>query len=296
MGGIYDASARFAAYALAFMPSLLLWTSQNLKDAVVLLLSVWIFWEALMIADRRLWRIPVLGLLLLILGSVRAETAVGLAVMLSTTLLFQTQGRIGWRITIATMALLVVGTLFQQAGYGFLGQEFIENRLSLEAIAQRQQQTAYGGSAVTQIDASTPVALVAYLPISVINYLLRPWPWEATKSAMQLATIPESVLVWYPLFGLACVGFGWLLRHRLTQTMSLWAYTLAATVAAAPNYGNLGTAYRHRVQLWPFFFLLAGVGWTVIRKQKPITANPGLETEPIDAPLPTRDEDALLGN
>ena len=156
----------------------------------------------------------------------------------------------------------MLGFTLAYSGYGFLGRDFVERTLSVDAIKAKREVTAYGGSAVASsgIDDST-VGFITYLPQAVANFLLRPWPWEATNSVTQLLTIPESLFIWYPLFGLSLIGLVFCWRKRPLQTSLLWVYVLAATVAAAPQYGNLGTAYRHRVQLWPCFFIFAAVGW-----------------------------------
>ena len=254
--------ARFGAAFTAFMPSILLWTSQNLKDSLVLFLSMWIFWEALQVAQRQLYRLPLLIGVLFCLLTVRVETAIGLAIILATTQVIHTQGNVFLKLSIGILPVLGIGWLLEQAGYGFLGSNFLEDRLSLEAINQKRLVTAYGGSAIQISNQSSSLAgFIGYLPFAVSNYLLRPWPWEATGSVLQIATIPESVFVWYPIFVLSAIGLIQSIKNLPARTAPLWLYVISATVAAAPQYGNLGTAYRHRVQLWPFFFLLAGYAW-----------------------------------
>ena len=159
------------------------------------------------------------------------------------------------------IGIAILGFTLAYSGYGFLGRNFVESTLSVEAINARREATAYGGSAVETTAGTGIQGLVLFLPQATANFLLRPWPWEATNSITQLMTIPESLFIWYPLFGLSLIGLVFCWRTRPLQTSLLWVYILAATVAAAPQYGNLGTAYRHLVQLWPCFFIFAAVGW-----------------------------------
>ncbi len=272
--------ARRSALITALMPSILLWTSQNLKDSSVLLLSLWGFWEALQVARNRLPRLGMLALIILLLSTVRIETALGMAVIFSSTLMFQSRGHFIWRLALSALALILIGWGLQRAGYGFLGSDVLSTRLSIDAINAKRTATAYGGSAIDPGPKINSLGgLIAYLPLALANFLLRPWPWEATGSALQLATIPESLFIWYPLFGLALLGLIHVLRTQLIHTAMLWSYIIGATIAAAPQYGNLGTAYRHRVQLWPFYFILASVGWQVwrrwrerVRQSKPLAA------------------------
>ena len=253
---------RLSALATAFMPSMILWTSQNLKDSMVVFLSMWALWLASQGLRRGPFQLLMLGAVIAALATVRIETAIGLAIIIALTFVFQLRSHLVIRALATVIGAIMLGFTLAYSGYGFLGRDFVERTLSVDAINAKREVTAYGGSAVASsgIDDST-VGLITYLPQAATNFLLRPWPWEATGSITQLMTIPESLFIWYPLFGLSLIGLVFCWRTRPLQTSLLWVYILAATVAAAPQYGNLGTAYRHRVQLWPCFFIFAAVGW-----------------------------------
>jgi hypothetical protein len=272
----FDSSVgRFSAVITAFMPSLILWTSQNLKDSMVLFFSMWALWVAAQGLHWTLYRIPLLGALIAVLATIRIETAIGLGVVIALTITFQQSSAWVPRIFFSALSIAVLGLTLATSGYGFLGEDFVSQNLTLESINAKRQVTAYGGSAVEASgDTSSLSSFAIYLPQAVTNFLLRPWPWEATRSFTQIMTIPESLFVWYPLFVLSLVGLVHCWRTRAARTTLLWVYMLAATVAAAPQYGNLGTAYRHRIQLWPCYFILAAVGWRVWRQQQLSTDRP----------------------
>lgn len=253
---------RFAALCTAFMPSMLLWTTQNLKDSAVLFLSVWILWVAAQGFYAAVYRLALLGVLIALLATVRVETAIGLALIIVLTLVFQSNINLVGRLAMAVLGTLILGFTLANSGYGFLGQTLLEERLSFEAISAKRAANMLGTGAIDPAsDTSSLRGFLTYLPTAIINFLLRPWPWEATKSINQRMSIPESLLLWYPLFGFAMGGVIGVLRRAWGRTSLMWVYVLAATMAAAPQYGNFGTAYRHRIQLWPIFFVFAGVGW-----------------------------------
>jgi hypothetical protein len=257
-----ESVGRFSATITAFMPSLILWTSQNLKDSMVLFVSMWALWVAAQGLRWTVYRIPLLGILIGVLGTIRVETAIGLGVVIALTITFQQSSNWVARIFFSAMGIVVLGLTLATSGYGFLGEDFVSQNLTLESISAKRQITAYGGSAVAASGDTTSLGgFLIYIPEAIMNFLLRPWPWEATRSFTQIMTIPESLFLWYPLFVLSMVGLVHCWRTNAARTTLLWVYMLAATVAAAPQYGNLGTAYRHRIQLWPCFFILAGVGW-----------------------------------
>lgn len=253
---------RFAALWMLIMPSLILWTSQNLKDSAVVLLSVWILYVASQGLRSSLWQIPLLVLLIGALMSVRRETSIGIALMIALTIGFQQTRHWLTRLILSAITIVALGLVLSSSGYGFLGSDYLQERLSLSAITEKREANSTGtGTIENTIDTTTPLGFARYLPIALINFWLRPWPWEATKSTAQLLTIPEAALLWYPLWVLAMLGMLLAWRSRWRETMLLWLYLLAGSAAAAPQYGNFGTAYRHRVQLWPIFFLFAGYCW-----------------------------------
>ena len=265
----------FAGWLVALMPSMILWTSQNLKDSIVVFLSVWIIWIASNSLRVSLMRIPLLVGLVLILASIRAETALGLAIIISLTLLFQSSLHWFPRSIATLIAVTLLGLGLSSTGFGFLGQDYLQERLSFEAITDKRIANSTGtGTIESTTDTNSFGGFMAYLPFAVTNFLLRPWPWEATKSLNQIMSIPESLFLWYPLFGFALYGLGRIWQTHALKTTLLWIYVIGATIAAAPQYGNYGTAYRHRIQLWPIIFIFAAVGWYAWRdaqmQQKPI--------------------------
>jgi hypothetical protein len=96
------------------------------------------------------------------------------------------------------------------------------------------------------------------------SYLLfAPFPW-ALDSALQRAAAPETFL-WYPLFVLALLGAWRAVRRGRHLTLIPVSVLLVVTTSYALVEGNFGTAYRHRAQIMPLFFLFVGVGWYVVR-------------------------------
>jgi 4-amino-4-deoxy-L-arabinose transferase-like glycosyltransferase len=270
-----ESVGRFSALITAFMPSLILWTSQNLKDSMVLFFSMWALWVAAQGLRWTAYRIPLLGLLIAVLATIRIETAIGLGVVIALTIGFQQSSGWSTRILFSALGIGVLGLTLATSGYGFLGEDFVSRNLTFDSINAKRQVTAYGGSAIEASgDINSLGSFIVYIPQAITNFLLRPWPWEATRSFTQIMTIPESLLLWYPLFAFSIVGLIHCWRTKAARTTLLWVYMLAATLAAAPQYGNLGTAYRHRIQLWPCYFILAAVGWRVWRQRKLSTKKP----------------------
>jgi hypothetical protein len=126
------------------------------------------------------------------------------------------------------------------------------------------------GSAFGQgYDTSTLQGALRYLPVGLAFFLFAPFPW-AIESVLQLATLPE-VLLWYALVPFTVLGLRDL-RHRQYSAGLLLVGVLAIVVSSyALVEGNFGTAYRHRSQVLPLFFVFAGRGlasWWERRRER----------------------------
>ena len=95
--------------------------------------------------------------------------------------------------------------------------------------------------------------------------LFAPFPWDIVTT-LQAAAMPETLL-WYPLFLLSILGFRISLRNRRTAALVPLSVLLVVVSSYALVEGNFGTAYRHRAQIMPLFFVFSGVGlsWIKVR-------------------------------
>ena len=74
-----------------------------------------------------------------------------------------------------------------------------------------------------------------------------------------------ETFLWYPLFFLAVLGFRISLRDRVTTALFPASVLLVVVTSYALVEGNFGTAYRHRAQIMPLFFVFSGVGLTWVK-------------------------------
>ena len=146
--------------------------------------------------------------------------------------------------------------MLQSAGLGGT----LAEEPTIERIQYLRQDLAFGAGSAFGIgaDVSTVGGAAGFLPIGLVYFLLAPFPWSVT-TVLQQVTLPES-LVWYVLF--LCVLRGaWLaLRHDPRAYTVLVSVLGIVTFSYALVEGNVGTAYRHRAQVLPLFFVLAAVG------------------------------------
>ena len=284
--------ARLAALLVAFFPSLVLWSSQGLKDGPIVFILVLAILLTLQLGERFSFK-----------------NTVGLCLILATLISFRFY--LFYMMTAAVLGAFIIGTReFTLASFirQFLVVIGIGVALTYMGVLQRaQQQAGYFGdlrvversrldqsraqSGFSQdVDVSTTEGALKAAPLGIIYLLFAPFPWEV-RSLRQSITLPE-MLVWWASFPLLILGLWFTIRHRLRQSFVILIFTTMLTLAYSIYQGNVGTAYRQRAQLLVFYFIFVAVGYVLLRekreeKKQPADAAPQHpEERPRDRRLP----------
>ena len=101
-----------------------------------------------------------------------------------------------------------------------------------------------------------------HLPKGLAAWYFRPFPWEGLNKSVSLDKQMASLenVIWMALYLLAAFGIRPLWKKQPALSGFVWAFFIATGLSAALTQGNLGTAFRHRVQVLWLVALLAGVG------------------------------------
>ena len=125
----------------------------------------------------------------------------------------------------------------------------------------RSSNSAFGVGAETR----TIGGALSYIPVGSSYLLFAPFPW-AIETTLQATAMGEA-LFWYPLFMLSILGFRISLRNRVTKALFPVSVLLVVVSSYALVEGNFGTAYRHRAQIMPLFFVFSGLGFAWIKER-----------------------------
>ena len=116
------------------------------------------------------------------------------------------------------------------------------------------------------VDNSVTASLKA-IPGGLAAFYFRPFPWEAIGEQsliFRLAAVEN--LLWFVLYGFALFGIRPLWRRHPVIVIFGSSFFLTAGLGASVTQGNIGTAFRHRLQVLWVVALLAVVGgerlWT----------------------------------
>lgn len=261
--------ARAAALSTAFFPSLVLWSSQGLKDGpIIFLLAVSMLATLKLGAKFSLKYLIVLILALFSLLTMRfyvfymAAGAVAVAFLIGTkTLTAQSLAR-----QLIVMAVIILA-LFYFGVSRYAGTQF-ETYGSLEMLQRTRADAAVSAESGfgKDVDVSTSSGAIGTIPLGLTYLLLAPFPWQMA-SVRSLITLPEMVIWWCSL-PLLVTGLLFAVRFRLRRISPILIFTLMLTLSYSVFQGNIGNAYRQRAQLLIFYFIFVAVGFVLMREKR----------------------------
>jgi hypothetical protein len=261
--------AKLATLFVAFYPSLVLWSSQGLKDGpIVFLLSV------AMLATLRLGEQMSLKYIVTLVMSMFAILTMRFYIFYMLAAAVGGAFIIGMRpVTSRSLVRQFVIVVALGVGFTYLGVlrtagvQF-ERYGSLQSVqTSRVDLVRAANSGFGQdVDVSTASGALGAVPLGMAYLLFAPFPWQLA-SLRQSITLPEMT-VWWASFPLLVVGIWFTLSYRLRQALPIVLFTMMLTLAYSIFQGNIGTAYRQRSQILVFYFIFVAVGAVLLKERQ----------------------------
>jgi len=156
---------------------------------------------------------------------------------------------------------------------------------SLQPLQQSQDSYTSGGDqtdlALERVDFSTRTAIVTNLPGRIVDVLTRPYLWQMSNAAQQLAVFGSAVAL-----ALLVLLVRELRRDRkglVARAGPLLYVSLGLLIAYSLSAGNAGTAFRYRTHI----VVVAGAALIAARYgSRPAEAEPVVDDVPAAAPPP----------
>jgi hypothetical protein len=279
--GASPRAARFSAWLVALSPAFVFWSGALYKEGLILvflnlsvlyLLRLQTQWDgkALAIVAASLAALGGLRLYLALL--IAAAFGVGLVFGRSSPNQFGRTFPIWMRqITVLVLfAAIVVGMTQLRDVQRLIPEDF---QGGLEAIQSSRNDLANANSGyLAGADLSTPGAALRFAPVGMACFLAVPLPWQ-TGSIRQNMAIPDTAL-WLLLYPLVLVGMYRGMRSNPQASLVLILTSLAMVAFYSLLVGNIGTAYRMRVQVWLLWAVFAGMGWEMMPRRVFKTVSP----------------------
>ena len=259
--------SQVAAIMVAFFPSLVLWSSQALKDGLIIMalaLSI--------LATLRLMEKVTATYVIVLIGCLMALFSLRFYIFYMMCAAVAGSFFLGMKTLSAQgflqrfIAVGVIGLAFtwfgvlQSAGVQF------ERYANLKSIQNsREDQASAGSGFMKDVDVQTTEGALTVIPMGLLYLMFAPFPWQFT-TLRQSITLPEMI-VWWLAFPLLVLGLWYSLKHRLRQVSPIIIFTSMLTLAYSLFQGNVGTAYRQRSQLLVFYFIFVAVGAIIMKER-----------------------------
>ncbi len=279
---------------VAFFPSIVMWTCQLMKEALVLFFLCLVVYSMQQVVIRFRYRYPVyIVAALLAIYFLRFYMFYSMLAAFAAALIMPSRPVSGARLV---RHLAVSGIVLASVVYLLGGRDILttfQESTKLETIQEARLDQAAGldwegrprGSRFkVDADVSTPEGALRHLPFGFLYLMFGPFPWEVSNLRQAIA-LPEG-LFWWALVPALLRGLRLALRHRLPESWLILIFSAGVVLPYSFSQGNVGTAYRQRIQFQIFLFIFVALGYvwkkrerlarSLARQGRPTPARPSL--------------------
>ncbi|HUQ32938.1 MAG TPA: glycosyltransferase family 39 protein [Pyrinomonadaceae bacterium] len=261
--------ARFAGLFAAFYPSLVLWSSQGLKDGPIVFLLAICMLVTLKLGEKVSFKyLTVLACSLFALLSLRFYIFYMVVAAITGAFVIGMRPRTAQSLIRQFGVILFVGLALTYLGVTRYANTQFETFGSLERVQVSRSNLAQSANSgfASDVDVTTAGGALSTIPIGVTYLLFAPFPWQLAN-LRQSITLPEMV-IWWMSFPFLVLGLWFTLKYRLRQSLPILIFTFMLTLAYSVFQGNVGTAYRQRSQLLVFYFIFVSVGYVLTQERR----------------------------
>ncbi|MEK6334191.1 MAG: glycosyltransferase family 39 protein [Acidobacteriota bacterium] len=260
--------ARLCALLTAFFPSMVLWSSQGLKDGPIVFLLALSMLATLKLGNRFSFKY-VAALALSLCGLLTLRFYVFYIVIMAVIVAFVLgRGRLSAQSFVRQLGvMLIIGLALTYFGVSRYVTLQVETYANFDQLQRMRLDASSAGSGFGQdVDVSSASGALSALPLGLSYLLLAPFPWQLA-SLRQLITLPE-MLVWWCSLPLLLLGLWFAIKYRLREIAPILVFTSLLTLTYSILQGNVGTAYRQRAQLLVFYFVFVAVGFVLMKERR----------------------------
>ena len=244
---------------IVLLPGVLVWTSQLLREAPILVALALGANLAVRLSERASpARFAALGLSVAVLFTLRANVAYVFGACLLVGLVLSGRHLMAGIVTAAVTAGLVAA-IVMGGGLGERGYEYTATNADLKQVNTVRSDLATAASGVGRdADVSTTSGSLAYLPLGVPQFLLGPFPWQV-RNGRQFFGLLEAMTIW-ALIPALVRGLRLAVHSSGRRIALLIAPAVGLTIVLSLLIGNLGTIVRERLQVLVFLLPLIALG------------------------------------
>lgn len=258
--GFTRKNAYHGALFTAFWPSLVLWSSIQIRDVwmqIIILMAltqwtsfmrgkgksglVWVFFCCVAMFFLRPYIVPLF-----------------LAAVLLASIIARSRNK---KVTTFVVLAGIFLVLQLDSVLGFSMMQTID-----KVQTTRQGFHGVGSSFGEDVKLTDMGSVMGFMPIAMLYFLFAPFPWELT-SALQASTLLE-VLIFYGCFYFLVLGMTKHLKENPAYALPTVLLVVLISTTYALVEGNVGTIYRHKAQILPYLLMFIPVGWEHFKKRR----------------------------
>src|SRR5262245_22223599 len=260
--------ARISAFAAAFYPSLVLWSSQVLKDGIVIFILTFSILATLRLGEKfRPKYLVMLVICLFALLTFRFYVFYMLVAAIGGAFVIGLREVSGVSVFRQFAILAVLGLSLTYLGVTRYASLSFNRFANLQSVQRTRVELASAQSGFGRdVDVSTTEGALTTIPLGLLYLLFAPFPWQVV-SLRQSLTLPEMI-VWWVSFPMLILGLWYSIKYRLRMISPILTFTMMLSLAYSIFQGNVGTAYRQRAQLLVFYFIFTAVGYVIIFEKR----------------------------
>jgi len=259
--------SQVACLLVCFFPSLVLWSAQALKDAIIVfVLALAILCTLQLLQKMSARNVIILTICLLALLTLRFYTFYMMAAAVGGSFFIGAKSLSAQSFLGRFVAVGVVGLAFTWFGIvGYAGNQ-IEKYGNLEMVQTSRKDLARSESGfMKDVDVQTTEGALTAIPVGCLYLLFAPFPWQMASLRQSIA-LPEMI-IWWLAFPLLVLGLWYGVKQRLREVSPIIIFTTMLTLAYSLVQGNVGTAYRQRSQMLVFYFIFVAVGGVILKER-----------------------------
>jgi hypothetical protein len=256
--------SRITGWIVALCPSLIIWSSQALKDGLIVFFLVLSVLTVIQL-QKKLNYLSFALLMFALFGIISLRFYIFYMLIVAIVGCFA----IGKPLNPVSVLRRAAVLLFLGLALSSVGatKEGDLSKFNLDKVQQTRNDLARGNAGFgRELDVSTTEGAITALPVGFSYLMLAPFPWQMTN-LRQAITLPEMLLWWasLPFLGM---GLWYTIKHRLRTSIAVLLFTMMLTIAYSLYQGNVGTAYRQRAQIQIFHFMFIAAGITLWQEKK----------------------------
>jgi len=258
-------SAKISAILITFFPSIFIWSLDFLKDPLYILVSIMILWAFIMYWDNNNFIYIVLIIIAAIIQStIRKDLwliglipfGLGFFLIPRLSLIKKTM--------VITIGIAIIFCLYNKINYATVRtniEKTLQNHIgyvNTGGYVYKNLDDKYYAPVNYNISNITWCEILKAFLKGWYHFLLEPFVWDM-KSKSMLMSFPQMIL-WYLMIMFAMTGMAFGLRYSYKYTLIITTYIFIFSSVIALTSGNIGTLFRHRDMVTPFYLIFSAIG------------------------------------